>query len=157
MFKYQKVKSDVSHKDRLKCMITQKKKKRLKRNEGINFNAIGPEIREGPASISVPVGNLVTFECRAYCDERCGINWHIGGRSTAHSFQREQFLEKGFVFSDLIEPPTYGSGIYTSRLSVNASVHVNNTNIYCTVEIDLERSTLRSVSDTAVLLVVSGK
>lgn len=120
------------------------------------FNAIDPEILVGPSSILVPVGNVAVFECTAYCDEICSINWYIGGTSTAHRFQRELFLEKGYIFSDTIEPPTSRSGIYTSRLGVNASVRVNNTHIYCAVEIDLEY-TLRNTSNTAVLLVVSGK
>ena len=111
-----------------------------------------PEILIGPASILVPVNSFAVFECRAYCGQWCSFYWTIDGSSASHQNQKNRFMERGFSF--LNSPPE--NNIYSIRLSVNASVLVNNTQLSCVATIRTPDITHVNRSSDATLLVTSG-
>ena len=101
-----------------------------------------------PSSLLVPVNTEAVFECIAYCVTVCDVYWHIGDYSTLNNHQKAIFIERGFVFFS-----NSSSDTYRARLSLNASISVNNTRFQCNVL--LGANIIRS--DTATLLVISGE
>ena len=100
----------------------------------------------------IPIDRDAVFECTANCTEHCDIIWYIDDRSAAPGHHRDALIAKGYAFS--FSHPS--DSVYASTVSVTASTNVNNTQLYCVAEIDNESVTLSTISNIAVLLVISG-
>ena len=109
-------------------------------------------IQEGPKSLLIPVNTNAVFTCQAYCAKRCDIDWFINNNNTANSHQRIWFESIGFRFSRLEKI----NMTYTVRLTVNASISINDTELWCSVIVDSITTDDRVMSHPATLLVLTG-
>ena len=105
-----------------------------------------------PASLLVPVNTVVNFTCQAYCTSVCDIDWIIGN-ITANPYQKNKLKKEGFTFSD---GPDKVNNTYTDRLTVNASLSLNGTELCCNVILD-GANTYNAKSSPAILLTATGK
>jgi hypothetical protein len=83
----------------------------------------------------------------------CSINWIING-TTANQHHRPNF-ERDFGFSFSHEEPN--NNTYTVRLTVEASVNINDTKIQCEVILDGVTTHNPVKSSLAKLTVIAGK
>ena len=104
-------------------------------------------VEEHPISLSVSVGEIAVFTCKARCEQRCTSYWVING-TDAYYEDDDSFVQMGYTFSREKE----SENIYNATLTVNASKAVNNTNLYCVFE-DKNGS---NHSMTAILKIISG-
>ena len=119
----------------------------------INFIDLAePEVETNPSSLLVPIGTTAVFECKVrHCAQQtCSVHWIINGFSTAHEHQQDQFEEQGFNFFHHYNTTT---SVYTGRLTVAASVRVNDTVLCCLLRDGINPS---RKSDQSTLLVISG-
>ena len=98
-----------------------------------------------PSSVLVPVNKEALFTCEAHCSQLCDILWI---NATTHDV-----INKPGTVSSQQDHENYE---YVSTLALNASVEVNNTQLYCFVILDGEDDIVnRSVN--ATLLVIPGR
>ena len=113
-------------------------------------------IEREPSSLLIPANETGEFTCRAHCMlYPCLGYWIINSSLVQESRSRSQFELKGFMFPDIQQTD---AGVFTLRLTVHASVAVNNTRISCQfIAIANGHVHDSSHSKTATLLVITGE
>ena len=108
-------------------------------------------VEQHPVSLLIPVDETAVFTCKAKCDNRCTVYWVINGTDIYDEQQHSQFQQMGFTFSH--HKDSQNSSMYNTRLTVNATEAINNTNVSCV----FENNDVSDHSLTATLQIIAGK